>query len=690
MSNKYVKYVDPFLGNGTTALDEPQGVAATWHPIKMLTGNTHPGAQAPFGRMSVCAYSGAVASGYGLRSMPSDPDGVFLYKNKCMFGMSHIHHSGTGDIGYFYNYALTAAFFGDLCAPEVHDIRDEAATPGYYTATDGVTGIRYEATVDGAVACHRYTLPRKGGRIAIDFANNGLRLKKERYHHLAGEATLTLVDRETVAVRVVQEGLPLYFAVTCAGATARLWENYRELEGDTLATAGDGEDRNRFGCVFELSDTAAELRLSLSIRSAQNAAKFLRDSTDDFEAVRRRVEREWENRLSVVDIDADERQKVIFYSNFYHTLIKPADFSGENLYSDEHDFLSDFSTLWDIYKTQLPLLFTLYPDISRKICRTYMTLSDRAGVMPNAFGLCADMNVEAKQARHLAAYLFCDAFWRGVEGVDFGAVVSMLRRELDAEEYKPFFETGECERTTYTLDVSETCGNVADMAAALGLPETVGDLARYAANVMNAFDPETGLLKENYTYYEGDHWSYSFRPLRDNEARVALCGREKYVALLDRFFGFTDPEKTENRFQGFNNETDMEAPYAYAFAARHDRVCELMNAMTQVFGTGDGGLPGNADSGGLTACYMWNCLGIFPVTGQNKMLIGAPQLDGARGKLANGNTLSIKREGKGIYVRDVTFCGEPLATLSLPVSDVMRGGELVFLMTDNVEKARLQ
>ena len=87
---------------------------------------------------------------------------------------------------------------------------------------------------------------------------------------------------------------------------------------------------------------------------------------------------------------------------------------------------------------------------------------------------------------------------------------------------------------------------------------------------------------------------------------------------------------------------------------------------------------------------IWNCLGIFPVTGQNKMRIGVPQLDGARVKLANGNTLSIKREGKGIYVRDVTFCGEPLATLSLPVSDGMRGGELVFLMTDNLEKARLQ
>ncbi len=678
MKNRHTPYVNPLQGNGTTVHGELQGVAVTWKPIKMLAGNTHPGAQAPFGRMSVCAYSGALASGYGIRGSIYDPEGPFIYDNKCMFGLTHLHHSGTGAIGYYYNYALTTAFFGALSAPTVHDITDEVATPGYYAVTDKETGVRYEATVDGATACHRYVFPQKGGRIAIDFANNGLRLQKECYRHQAGRAGLTVIDRETVAVQVEQEGLMLYFAVCCPGAGVKLWENYVEAENDMLMC--DGSDKSRFGCVFDIDGTQAELRMALSIKSADNAMAFLRGSTNCFDGIRRRVEDEWEERLSVIDIEATDEQKEIFYSNFYHTLVKPADFSGENLYDDGHDFLSDFSTLWDIYKTQTPLLFSLYPDISRKICRSYLTYSDKLGVMPNAVGLCTSLKVEAQQARLLAAYLFCDAYWRGVEGIDFVRVAQTLCRELEAEEYKPFFESGECERTTYTLDVAETCGNLADLADLVGVKTSL-PLAMAAKNVLNAFDPETGLLKENYTYYEGNHWSYSFRPLRDNEARIALCGREKYVALLDRFFGFSNEDETRDRFQGFNNETDMEAPYAYSFVGRYDRVCELMDAMRSVFGRGDGGLPGNADSGGLTACYMWNCLGLFPVSGQNLMLIGAPAFPRATVKLANGKVLTVTRRGEGIYVKEVTFRGCPIPERQITVTEMMKGGELSFEMS---------
>ena len=113
--------VDPFWACGSVALPQPQGVAAAWYWPKALTGtamlwprctrtcpfnsrwctptcharlpslslslsrslalsphpffffpkgNTHPGACRPNGMMSVCSYSGAYPSGYGL-NMPS-------------------------------------------------------------------------------------------------------------------------------------------------------------------------------------------------------------------------------------------------------------------------------------------------------------------------------------------------------------------------------------------------------------------------------------------------------------------------------------------------------------------------------------------------------------------------------------------------------------------------------------------
>ena len=80
-----------------------------------------------------------------------------------------------------------------------------------------------------------------------------------------------------------------------------------------------------------------------------------------------------------------------------------------------------------------------------------------------------------------------------------------------------------------------------------------------------------------------------------------------------------------NRFEGLNNEPDMEAPWAYHYAGRPDRTAEVVHAaLTWQFGTGPGGLPGNDDSGGLSSWYVWASLGLFPVAGQSLFLVNSP------------------------------------------------------------------
>ena len=128
--------------------------------------------------------------------------------------------------------------------------------------------------------------------------------------------------------------------------------------------------------------------------------------------------------------------------------------------------------------------------------------------------------------------------------------------------------------------------------------------------------PTTGLLLDS-TYYEGGRWNYSFRLLHDMEARIDLAGGEAaFIELLDQFFGYgADPVKqlaehpstddlvagyALNRFEGLNNEPDMEAPWAYHYAGRPDRTAEVVHAgVNNMFGLGRGGLPGNDDSGGF-------------------------------------------------------------------------------------------
>ena len=90
------------------------------------------------------------------------------------------------------------------------------------------------------------------------------------------------------------------------------------------------------------------------------------------------------------------------------------------------------------------------------------------------------------------------------------------------------------------------------------------------------------------------------------------------------------------------------------------------------------GLPGNNDSGGLSACYIWNFLGLFPISEQDSFFLGVPKADKAVLHLFNGNTLTILSRGIGERVSKTVFNGETVVGYSLPVEKIMQGGEIVF------------
>ena len=108
-----------------------------------------------------------------------------------------------------------------------------------------------------------------------------------------------------------------------------------------------------------------------------------------------------------------------------------------------------------------------------------------------------------------------------------------------------------------------------------------------------------------------------------------------------------------------------------------------------MFTTGRGGVPGNNDSGGLCSCYLWNALGVFPVSGQNLMIVGSPRVREARMALASGKTFTIRKQGEGIYVKDAAFNGARLDEMAISARDMMAGGELVVIMTEKAENSRL-
>ncbi len=655
---KFTDFVDVFHGCGKIDLPEAEGVAASWHPIKAITGNTNPAACLPFGKYSVGPYSGGYSSGYGINQINSDANLQFLMDHVKLKGFSHFHHSGTGAIGLYYNYAVVTPYFGEKL--DFYEISGETARPGYYEVTLD-TGICCQLTASPWAACHQYTFPRANGCISIDFSNDGL-YDNPVLRGTAEDVTVTAADDRTLLAEATLQGIRWYFVARFLGAG--------RLDADH---------------VFQVSEAGAvEVRMSVSLLSMEQARAEAELAVQSFEEVVRAADELWEDALSRIQVTCqDETELRLFYSNFYHTLVKPNNWGGGSFLWKDGPFVVDLSTMWDIYKTQLPLILSLYPEISTALVASMNKLGQAVGRLPVSFLLTSSMNVESNQARMLMQYTFYDAWKRGV-AADWPAILDTIEADLDATDYGEFERTGAGTRCTYTLDMAEVSNGLAEMALALGRPALA---KRFAANTeywRNAFDESTGLLKENSEYYEGNHWNYSFRPMVHREERMALCGGVTgYTALLDRFFGYTHPEDVSARFEGFNNETDMEAPYAYHDAGRLDRLTEILDLAdrcifrTKSGGTGRGGIPGNNDSGGLSACYLWNCLGIFPVTGQDRMLLSRPKFDRVVLKLANGKTLTITKTGTGCPGA-VTFNGKNLPDFRMTVGEFMSGGELRF------------
>ena len=680
---RHCKDVDVFLGTGFVDLPKPQGFAASWHFIKAITGNNTLAAVLPFGKISACAYTGGYTSGYGNRYVNCNPTETRTFGNelKCR-GFSHLHQHGTGMIGTYYNYFLTTPHYGDTWeASFPYGMDEEYAEPGYYHVKLRESNIKAELTVSKKAAIHRYHFTRENGSIAINinaggFPHNGMDMRV-----YSEQSRIKILSKTEFEAEVVMYEIPIYLYVSCPDAdNIVLWDDYSHVkrEGELTFT----KEKQAYGASFEFKTPGIkEVRLSFSLKSIANAKSDVLAETRSFEEIKTDASQIWENHLGSIEIEAPtERDRKIFYSNLYHTLIKPADFSGESfLYDDQEEFVNDFSTLWDIYNTQLPLLFTLYPDISAKIMATFTRFCEVVGIFPQCH------NISSKTYKHydnqslmLAERCSYDAFVRGVQA-DYPRFIEAAKKDLHAPHMEEF-HSDKVLHAAHIMDAADSCSAMAAMCRALGLDDS--EFAKYESRWQDTIDPATGLLPLGANYYEGSAWNDSFRPIRHMEERIEMAGgKERFHQLLDRFFGFTHAEDVSGRFEGYNNESDIEAPAAYHYCDGHDRLCEIVNAcVIYMFTEGRGGIPGNNDSGGLTSCYLWNALGLFPVSGQDKVIITSPRMLKSVWHLASGNTLIVKRVGDGIYSDRATWNGEDVHNLELKASELMDGGELIIYM----------
>ncbi|HEU5474256.1 MAG TPA: GH92 family glycosyl hydrolase [Actinophytocola sp.] len=711
--------IDPFIGTAATALPAAQGLAAAWWWPKPQVGNTHPGATSPLGMVSACAYSGAYPTGYGRYAKSTEGVPEEMFDRLRASGFTHFQQSGTGAIRKYYNYVRVTPMVQSLdVLGQAWSLHDETAEPGYYAATLD-SGIRCEITVGAKVAVHRFAFPEhRSARVVVDLSCGGLAIDLGSTVPL--RACVESVGTDCAQGTVVVEGVPLsvYLEIDSPGWRQMLWHDRRLIEGGTRLDF----DRIRlttlrpFGLLFRGPATpgqSVELRIGFSLRGCAQARENLHRECGRgpaaFDAVRAETRARWHDQVDRVRVEGGSpARRQVFATALYHSLIKPCFADDESpFWPSPGPFAFDICTMWDIYKTQLPLLAAICPDRAVDLLESLVRVCEEEGNFPIGYRMARGADRFFRQGSALVHTALADAHALGLGDLDWAWALVHMHDDLRRMYGEDFYEHGVVHPIAHTLDLAYAYHCTAGVARALGDRPLADELDTRSRLWCNAFDPDTGLLLDS-SYYEGGKWNYSFRLLHDMAARIALAGGDDaFVTMLDAFFGYGAPRVSQpgkrpspaemaagyalNRFEGLNNEPDMEAPWSYHYAGRPDRTAEIVHAaLTWQFGTGRGGLPGNDDSGGLSSWYVWASIGLFPIAGQSLFLINAPAFRHSTLRVRDRefvietsghreNSISsdgLERIPPPQYVQSARLNGKPLDAAHLSASEVHAGGRL--------------
>ncbi|GAB6903443.1 GH92 family glycosyl hydrolase [Kineosporia succinea] len=711
--------VDPFIGTAATDLPAPRGLAASWWWPKPQVGNTHPGATSPLGMVSACAYSGAYPTGYGKYGKNTQGVPEEIYDRLQASGFTHFQQSGTGMIRKYYNYVRVTPMIQPLDdLGESWALTDEEAHPGYYAATLD-TGIRCEITVGEKVAVHRYTYPEsRSARTVVDLSCGGLSIDRSRTVPL--RAQVELIGRGQAQGTVVVEGVPLSFhlEVDTPGWRQMLWHDRRLIDGGTRLDFDSIRHTTLrpFGLVLigpARAGQTVELRIGFSLRGPEQARENLNRECGTglpaFDRVREATAERWADHLGRVRVEGGTpARRTVFGTALYHSLIKPCIADDESpFWPYGGPFAFDVCTMWDIYKTQLPLLEAIAPNRAVDLMESLIRVAEEEGNFPIGYRMARGADRFFRQGSALVHTALADIHALGLGDLDWSWALVHMDDDLRRQYGEDYFDKGVVHPISHTLDLAIAHHCTSRIAKALADDQLARNLAVRSGNWVNAFEPGTGLLQDS-TFYEGGKWNYSFRLMHDMAARIRLAGGDAaFTGMLDAFFGHgaapvrqpglsPSPEEMAagyalNRFEGLNNEPDMEVPWAYHWAGRPDRTAEVVHsALTWQFGTGPGGLPGNDDSGGLSSWYVWASLGLFPVAGQDLFLLHPPAFPHSVTQFSAGE-LTVETSGHtetpissdGLdaeppvqYLQSATLDGKPLDGPHIPAHVLHRGGRL--------------
>lgn len=394
----YTSYVNPFIGTD-------------------FTGNTYPGAQAPFGMVQLSPDNG----------LPGwDRISGYFYPDSTIAGFSHTHLSGTG-AGDLYDISFMPVTlpYKEAEAPlGIHSTfshKDESAHAGYYQVRLTDYNINVELTATERCGIQRYTFPEAQSAIFLN-------LKKAMNWDFTNDAHIEVVDSVTIQGYRFSDGWArdqhIYFRT-------RFSRPFEKMELDTTAII---KENKRIGTAviarFDFTTKEGEqilVNTAISGTSMEGAAKNLQAEVpeNDFDKYLTKTKANWNRQLGKIEIKGDnEDDKVNFYTALYHSMIAPTiynDVDGAYYGPDKKIHQSDgwvnYSTfsLWDTYRAAHPLFTYTEPERVNDMVKSFIAFYEQNGRLPvwNFYGSETDMMIG-----YHAVPVIVDAYLKGIGDFD--------------------------------------------------------------------------------------------------------------------------------------------------------------------------------------------------------------------------------------------------------------------------------
>ena len=703
------QYVDPRIGS--------EGV-----------GRTFPGPSMPFG---MCKPG---------PDCTVKPNAGWAPMLEVVTGFTQTHVSGTGG-GQKYGNILIQPFISGEKKAERNDYSQkrvsEGFSLGYYTTTFE-NGVRTEITTSERCAFYRIHYPTNDishpspltPHLLIDathyLGKNPIPDQREQQQFVGAEVEV-VNDHEVRGYSRIRGGWNNGDAYTV----------YFCLVSDQPFTHGVRNDVHQLCTTF--LTPCVNIKVGISYVSTQQAKRNIPEC--DFDTQLNNVRESWEPLLSRVQIEGSDKDKRMFYTALYHTMLMPVDKSGENPKWTETPYYDDYYAIWDTYRSSSPLITLIDPQREVAIINSLLNIYKREGYMPDARS--GDCNGRTQGGSN-AEVVIADAFVKGLEGIDYNYALEAMLKDAEVDPgadhekhgrggLKEYVELGYIpygidRAGTRTIEYAYDDYCIAQVAKGLGRMDIYEKYLRQSQNWKNLWradykwDDVKGYIMPRdaegrwldsvpwghskvfrpqipYTpitkvapwylpwwstfFYEALSAEYSLSIPHDVPGLIEACGGEEtFRRRLDLFF--------ERKRYNVGNEPSFLTPCLYHWIGRPDLTSDrVREIVTSNYTDQPDGLPGNDDSGAMSSWLAFHMLGLYPNAGQSYYLLHAPMIPEWTLQLSNGKTLHGIIKGKGTHFERVTFNGQELKDARLEHANLMQGGELVFHLSKKAKADKI-